>query len=210
MTKRKDDVKHDTPSGALPVDAGPDVEPVSGEPVAAPSGAPEEALPTPEKVEAFRLAEQLLRLQADFDNFRKRATREREELRKRGGEAVLLDLIPVLDHLEFGLQQALSKPGGEAFAEGLRLIQTQLMEALRKHGLEAVDALGGEFDPRIHESIAMAPSEDAPEGRVLAQTRRGYKLGDRLLRPAMVLVSSGPAPGGESISEAVRPDGEEG
>lgn len=192
MSKRKDETKAEKPADSLPVDVGPEAETPDGDPALEP--VPEVATPTPEQVERARLTDRLLRLQADFDNFRKRTLREREELRKFGGEAVLLDLIPVLDHLEFGLQQALSKPGGESFAEGLRLIQSQLMEALRKHGLEPIDALGGEFDPRLHESMATAPSAEAPEGRVLMQTRRGYKLGERLLRPATVLVSSGPGP----------------
>jgi molecular chaperone GrpE len=196
MTKRKDDMKQEPPAESLPVDIGPQTESLS-EVQAAPAPAPEETPPTPEQLELARLADRLLRLQADFENFRKRASRERDDLRKHGGESVLLDVIPVLDHLEFGLQQALSKPGWESFAEGLRLIQSQLMDALRKHGLEAIDAVGCEFDPRVHESMATAPSADTPEGCVIEQTRRGYKLGDRLLRPAMVLVSSGPRLGGE-------------
>jgi molecular chaperone GrpE len=203
MSKRKDDTKHDKPSESLPVDVGPEAEAVPVDPPVSAPPAPESPLPTPEQLEAARLADRLLRLQADFENFRKRAAREREDLRKYGGEAVLLDLIPVLDHVDFGLQQAHAKTGGESFAEGLRLIQSQLMEALRKHGLEAIDAVGCEFDAKLHEAMAMAPSDKVPEGWVIAQTRRGYKLGDRLLRPATVLVSSG-----AGLHSASRPEGE--
>jgi molecular chaperone GrpE len=167
------------------VDIGPEVE------------APGEKAPTPEQLELSRLNDRFLRLQADFDNYRKRTNREREESQKRAAEAVLADLIPILDNLEFGLQQALSKPGGESFVEGLRLIQTQLFETVRKHGLEAMDSLGKDFDPRVHEAMAYAPSNEAAEGLVVAQTRRGYRLGDRLLRAAMVVVSSGPAKGAD-------------
>jgi molecular chaperone GrpE len=173
------------------VDIGPEVEPETDE--AAAAAAPE---PTPEQKEAAKLADRLLRLQADFDNFRKRTNRDREELQKRAGAAVLADLIPILDNLEFGLTQALAKTGGESFVDGLKLIQTQLIDVVRKHGIEMIDAVGKVFDPHEHEALAYAPSNDVPEGTVLAQSRRGYRLGDRLLRAAMVVVSSGPAQAG--------------
>ena len=207
MTKRKDEngrpAKENEPAakpGSLPVDVGPETETATSEHKASdkPAAAAE---PTPAEIEIAKLNDRLLRLQADFENFRKRVNREREELQKRGGEAVLRDLIPVLDHLEFGLQQALSKPGGDSFAEGLRLIQAQLSEAVRKHGLEEISALGLEFNPRLHESVASAPSTDLPEGKVITQTRMGYKLGDRLLRPAMVVVSAGPGPAGAARND---------
>jgi molecular chaperone GrpE len=180
------------------IDIGPEVDALATE--------SEDADPTAEKTltadqkEVARLTDRLLRLQADFDNFRKRTIRERDDIQKRAGEAILSELIPLLDNLEFGLQQAMAKPGGESFVEGLRLIQTQLVETSRKHGLEGFDALGKTFDPREHEALAYAPSAEAPEGTVMAQSRRGYKLGDRLLRAAMVVVSSGPAKAGDSQS----------
>lgn len=218
MTKRKDEKEHPPqkhgpapavppPPGAVPdsepttrpfpVDAGPRPEPAAG------GKAPEEAerpepVPTPEQAEIARLTDRLLRLQADFDNFRKRTQREREEIQKRAAEAVLSEMIPILDHIDFGIQQASSQPEGKSFANGLTLIRTQLLECLRRHGLEEMDALGREFDPRLHESMAYAPSKDVPEGRVMAQTRKGYRLGDRLLRAAMVMVSGGPGPGNQA------------
>lgn len=170
------------------VDIGPESEPETVEPVVEVRA--ESAL-TPEQLEIARLTDRLLRLQADFDNFRKRTNRERDDLRKRAGEAILADLVPILDNLEFGLQQALNKPGGESFVDGLKLIRQQTMETTRRHGLEPIDALGKEFDPRLHEAMGFAPSTDVPEGKVMAQTRRGYRLGDKLLRAAMVVVSSG-------------------
>jgi molecular chaperone GrpE len=218
MMKRKDDngnsAKHaeapeqkentatppqeDAEAIVLPVDVGPEAAPSDAELEAA--IAPEIA-PSPEQRELTQLKDRLLRLQADFDNFRKRTTREREDLQKRAGEAVLTDVIPILDHLEFGLQQAAAKPGAEVFAEGLRLIQSQLVETLRKHGLEGMNAVGCEFDPRIHEAMAYAPSNELAEGRVVAQTRRGYKVGERLARAAMVVVSSGPPASGAAAGD---------
>ncbi|MFO7536403.1 MAG: nucleotide exchange factor GrpE [Kiritimatiellia bacterium] len=182
----------------LPVDVGPEAAPSDGELEA--SITPK--LPSsPEQRELVQLKDRLLRLQADFDNFRKRTNRERADIQKRACEAVLTDLIPILDNLEFGLQQAAAKPGAEVFADGLRLIQSQLVETLRKHGLEGMNAVGCEFDPQIHEAMAYAPSNEMAEGRVVAQTRRGYKVGERLARAAMVVVSSGPpapvAPAGD-------------
>jgi molecular chaperone GrpE len=172
------------------VDIGPEADAATLEPeVQVPPAA--ETAPSPEQLEVARLTDRLLRLQADFDNFRKRTNRERDELQKRAGEAILADLVPILDNLEFGLQQAMKKPGGESFVEGLKLIQLQMMETTRRHGLEPIDALGKEFDPRLHEAIGFSPSPDIPEGKIMAQTRRGYKLGDKLLRAAMVMVSGG-------------------
>ncbi len=150
---------------------------------------------TPEQHEVARLQDRLLRLQADFDNYRKRMLRERDEIQKRAAEAVLADLLPALDQLDYGLQQTEDRPEWQAYAEGLRLIRTVFQDTLRKHGLVEVDALGREFDPREHEAVAHTPSPTAPDGMVVAQTRKGYRLGDYLLRAAMVVVSSGPAPG---------------
>lgn len=185
----------ETDASSLPVDVGPELEPVPTDSELEAAIAPDMA-PSPEQKELAQVKDRLLRLQADFDNFRKRTNREREELQKRAGEAVLTDLIPILDHLEFGLQQASAKPGAEAFQEGLRLIQSQLVEALRKHGLEGMNVVGSVFDPRLHEAMAYAPSPEVAEGKIMAQTRRGYKLGDRLVRAAMVVVSCGPPAAG--------------
>lgn len=172
------------------IDIGPEADAATVEPVSQVPPAAETAA-SPEQIEVARLTDRLLRLQADFDNFRKRTNRERDDLQKRAGEAILADLVPVLDNLEFGLQQAMKKPGSESFVDGLKLIQLQMMETTRRHGLEPVDALGKEFDPRLHEAMGFAPSSDVPEGTIMAQTRRGYKLGDKLLRAAMVMVSGG-------------------
>ena len=204
MTKRKDEKETKTKTHDPDASVGgvpPDGAGAPAEAAEAPGGEPAASEAVPEPTELDRVQDQLLRLQADFDNYRKRSLRERDEFQKRAGEAVLRDLIPVLDQLDFGLQQAADKPEWESYAEGLRLIRASLQEALRKHGLVEVEALGREFDPHEHDAIAHAPSPEAPDGTIVAQTRKGYRLGDHLLRAAMVVVSSGPgADAGEAGS----------
>ncbi len=137
-----------------------------------------------------------LRLMADFENHRRRAVREREDLVKRANEDLIAALLPVVDHVELALKQ---QPGVEdAFAKGVRLVYEQLMAILTRAGLTAVEAQGQPFDPAQHEAILSVPSADVAENRVVQQTRRGYLLGDRLLRPAQVIVSSGAPPPAES------------
>ena len=147
----------------------------------------EEAAPTAEEV----LRDQLLRLQADFDNYRKRIDRERKDWAVYANEKLLKDLLPALDNFDLGLANGIKANAPEALLEGLRLVKGQLEGALSKSGVTPIDAEGQPFDPNLHEAITHMPSPDVPEGTVLAQTRRGYKMGDKLLRPAQVVVSSG-------------------
>lgn len=142
--------------------------------------------------EAAVLKDRLLRLQADFENFRKRTARERADIYKRANEGLMEELLPVIDHMALALQAAKTGDDVDAFVEGFRLIQSQLCEALRKFGLEAVDAVGKPFDPNLHEAIAHQPSDEFEENVVIHQTRGGFTLGGRLLRAAQVVVSSGP------------------
>lgn len=151
---------------------------------------PEAPASTPED-EALQT--QLLRLRADFDNFRKRVQREKAETYQRANEDILLELLPVLDHFEMGLQTARQHETDAAVLDGFQLVHDQTLAALKRFGLEPVDAEGKAFDPHWHEAATYLPSDEHPEDSVMAQTRRGYKLGDRLLRPAQVVVSSGPA-----------------
>lgn len=147
--------------------------------------------------EAAALRERLIRLQADFENFRKRTLREKNELYQRANEDIMEELLPVMDHLDLALSSVPEPPAAgdadAAFVEGVRLVATQLVSALGKFGLTPIDAEGGAFDHNLHEAIAHLPSESVPENGIVAQTRRGYKLGERLLRPAQVVVSNGPA-----------------
>lgn len=156
----------------------------------APDSPVEETEASPEET----LQHQFLRLQADFDNFRKRMAREKKDWIAFASETLVLELLPVLDHFELGLADSEKNGAPESLTEGFRLIYSQLCAAIEKSGVKAIDAQAGDpFDPQRHEAISQLPSEEIPEGQVLAQTRRGYQMGDKLLRAAQVVVSSGPA-----------------
>ena len=144
------------------------------------------------RAEAAALKERLLRLQADFDNFRKRSLRERSEWAQTAGESIVRDLLPVLDHFELGLKTAEERPTDPAVRDGFKLVHEQLMGVLKKAGLAAVDAHESAFDPHLHEAVAHVPSNEHAADEIVAQTRRGWKLGEKLLRPVQVVVSSGP------------------
>lgn len=135
----------------------------------------------------------LLRLQADFENYRKRMDREKKDWIAFASEKLVLELLPVLDHFELGLADSAKSGAPAAFTEGFQLICNQLRSALEKAGVQAIDAEGQAFDPNLHEAITHLPSDTVPEDHVVAQTRRGYKLGDKLLRASQVVVSSGPS-----------------
>ncbi|OVE75163.1 nucleotide exchange factor GrpE [bacterium E08(2017)] len=142
------------------------------------------------------LADQLLRLRADFDNFRKRTMRERSEIYQRANEDLMEELIPVLDHLDLALKAAGEHGTDDSFVDGIKLVGEQFITALGKHGLEPIDAESGTFDHNIHEAISHIPSDEVAEDGIVAQVRRGYMLGGKLLRAAQVVVSSGPGPSG--------------
>ena len=148
----------------------------------------------PASNEVAQLKDRLLRLQADFENLRKRTLREKNELYARANEDILLELLPVLDHLELALQHAEEQRAGQAFVAGLRLVADQMRGVLQKFGVTPIDAVGQPFDPRWHEAVAKQITGDKPAGTVLAQTRAGYRLGQALLRPAQVVVTAAPAP----------------
>jgi len=165
------------------------------------SSVPAEPLPpspalTPEELAANEIAslkDQLLRTRAEFDNIRKRLTREKEESLRYANQAILSDLLPLLDHLELGLQAASSATDAQSVVTGVKLIQSQFDRFLTDHGVTPIDALGKPFDPNWHEALSQEPSPGKPEGLVLHQRRRGYKIGDRLLRPTSV-ITVGPSP----------------
>lgn len=149
-----------------------------------------ETPPAPSPEEALR--EQLLRLQADFDNYRKRMAREKQDWIALAAERLVSDLLPVLDNFDLGLENCAKSEAAAAVADGFRIIRDQLRGVLEKAGVTAVEpAPGDEFDPAVHEAITQLPSADVPEGRVVARARAGYRLGPKLLRAAQVVVSSG-------------------
>ena len=135
-----------------------------------------------------------VRLTADFDNFKKRAARERTEAVKYANESLVEKLLPVLDNFEAALAAANNTSGSnlESLKTGIGMIHTQLKSLLTESGLEEVDASGKPFDPNLHEAVSQQPSTDVEEGHVLQQMRKGYKLRDRLVRPAMVVVAKRP------------------
>lgn len=140
---------------------------------------------------AVELEDRLLRLQADFDNFRKRVARERGEIYTRANEDLLMEIIPVLDHMDMALDSAAAHDAPKALLDGINLVTEQLKGVLAKFGLEKIDASGKSFDPNEHEAIAHLPSGEVVDNMVMDQTRLGYKLKGRILRPAQVVVSSG-------------------
>jgi molecular chaperone GrpE len=137
--------------------------------------------------------DRFLRLQADFENFRKRTQREKTELYRMANEDILSELLPVLDHMELALNSAGDRADDDPFVQGVQLVVEQMNVVLGKFGLSPVDADSKEFDHNVHEAVANIPSEDVPENVVVAQVRKGYMFGDKLLRAAQVVVSSGPA-----------------
>jgi molecular chaperone GrpE len=147
------------------------------------------------KKDAAENYERFLRVSADLENFRKRMLREKEELRLSATARVLEDLLSVLDNLALGLAAA-KQPGADAktLATGIELVLGQFKTALTKHGLKEINPAAGEsFDPHQHESLSHQPSADVPAEHVLSVVRTGFALNGRLLRPASVVLSGGPA-----------------
>ena len=140
-----------------------------------------------------RFRDLALRSQADFENYKKRAAREKEEAIKYANKSLLQRLVAILDNFELGLAAAREQGEQSPIYAGMVLVQKQLNDLLSENGLQPVEAEGTPFDPNLHEAIAHEPSDQVPEGTVLRQARRGYRFKDRLLRPANVVVSSGPA-----------------
>ena len=139
-----------------------------------------------------RFRDLALRSQADFENYKKRAAREKDDAVKYANGALLEQLVSILDNFELGLAAAKTQGDESPIYSGMVLVQKQLNDLLAENGLKPIEAEGNKFDPNLHEAIAHEPNV-SPEGTVVRQARRGYRLKDRLLRPARVVVSSGPA-----------------
>ena len=177
-----------------PAPAGPTTPDADPAPAPLPSAAEWEAL----KGEAAKAAEnwdRYLRVTADFDNFRKRSARERQEAIAYANQDLLQKLLPVLDNFEAAGAAAANAQSDDArsIQSGVNMIAQQLKAVLTQAGLEEINALGQPFDPTLHEAISQMESAEVPEGNVLHQTRRGYRLNGRLLRPASVVVAKAPA-----------------
>jgi molecular chaperone GrpE len=140
-----------------------------------------------------RFRDLALRTQADFENYKKRAARERDDAIKYANSSLLERLVTIVDNFELGLSAAREEGERSPIFAGMSMVLKQLTDFLADNGLQPIDAVGKKFDPNLHEAIGHEPSGKIAEGHVIRQTRRGYRLKDRLLRPAAVVVSSGRA-----------------
>ena len=145
------------------------------------------------------LNERIVRLTADFDNFRKRAQRDKDEARQFANQGLLEKLLPVLDNFEMALTAV--KGADPSVRDGVQMILNQLLSVLKESGVEPVDALGQPFDPNLHEALSQEETTDAEEGTVVQQVQCGYKLNDRLVRPARVVVAKAPGTAEEAPTE---------
>jgi len=141
------------------------------------------------KQEREELYDRLARMQAEFDNARKRAAKEQAEFRDYAAAEAIQPLLPILDSLERALAHA---PADDEFGAGVELIYKQMLDVLGKMGLRVIPAVGEPFDPHLHQAVQMVETTAAPDHQVLEELQRGYKLKDRLLRPAMVRVARNP------------------
>jgi molecular chaperone GrpE len=140
------------------------------------------------KAERDTLHDRLLRTAAEFDNYRKRIDRERREQADAAATSLLTEVLPVVDNLERALL-APATPESAGYRAGVELIHRQLVDLLRKRGVTPIEALGTDFDPRIHQAVSHESSDAHRDGEVMEELQRGYMLGERLLRPSMVKVA---------------------
>jgi molecular chaperone GrpE len=147
--------------------------------------------------------DRLLRTAADLDNFRKRARRDVEDAGVRGRIEVLGEILPTIDALDLALKNSADDISARALIDGVEMVRRQFLGSMARFGLKPIVCVGASFDPNFHEAVAQIPHPDVPTGTVIDEMRRGYMLGDRLLRASLVIVSSG-APA--VPDEAAKPD----
>jgi molecular chaperone GrpE len=150
------------------------------------------------KAELAKYKDIALRSVADLDNYRKRMAREKDDAIRYANTGFLERLIPILDNFELGLQAAKTGGGHSAVQDGMMMVSKQLQDFLTSCGVETIDATGQHFDPNLHEAIAQEPSAEIAEGFVIRQLRKGYRLKDRLIRPANVVVAKAALVGEDS------------
>lgn len=152
-----------------------------------------DAVPSPEadalQRERDEYYDRLLRKTAEFDNYRKRIDRERQQVTEAAAADLIEELLPLVDDMERALKAEAGPAGADAYRRGVELIHKQMTELLRKRGVRAIQALGADFDPHYHQAVAYESADGRRDGEVIEEFRRGYMLGDRLLRPAMVKVA---------------------
>jgi molecular chaperone GrpE len=168
----------------------PDVERMEDDGAPAPTTDPGPALADDIgelRKERDSLQDRLLRQAAEFDNYRKRVDRERKDSAQFAAIDFVEDLLPVIDDFERALQ--IEAPGADSYRQGLEIIHRALMDMLRKRGVTPIEAVGTTFDPQVHQAVAYEGAPDRRDGEVMEQFTRGYRLGDKLVRPAMVKVA---------------------
>jgi molecular chaperone GrpE len=156
------------------------------------------------EAENAELKNRLLRIAAELDNYRKRAAREKEDMQKFAGEGVIKDFLSVADNMENALSHIDKTTDVATLRTGVQMTLKSFMDILKKKGVTPFDSIGQPFDPAVHEAVQTIPSENVPAGSVVSEVRRGYKMQGRLLRPALVVVSTGPAKGlqdGQAVEE---------
>ena len=172
-------MQDDTNNTATHPDDAPDTD--------APAGATADAAELQKQRD--ELYDRLLRTSAEFDNYRKRIDRERQQVHESAAAGIISELLPLVDDFERALNLGAARSGGDAYHQGIELIYKQLLEVLRKRGVRPLEALGADFDPHFHQAVSYEPADGRRDGEVIEEFRRGYMLGDRLLRPAMVKVA---------------------
>jgi molecular chaperone GrpE len=160
------------------------------------------------KTKAQQLQDQYTRLAADFDNFRKRSRDEQESLIKYGAQKSIMELLPVLDNLERANASLNENSDPQALYKSFSLMQKQLLDGLASIGINQVSSVGQPFDPQFHEAINRMPSADYPENTVMYEAQSGYQLHDKVIRPALVVVSTGAQPAAGEPSTTSSTEGE--
>ncbi len=150
--------------------------------------------------ECKALNDKYLRLAAEFENYKRLTQRDQREQIRFGNEQLLKELLPVVDNLERAIKSARANGGESALIQGVELTLKQLSGILAKFGVQAIETTGQDFDPSAHQAVSYGPSNDVPANKVLDEFQKGYRLHDRILRAAMVSVSSGPAHSSEHDS----------
>jgi molecular chaperone GrpE len=146
------------------------------------------------------LNDKYLRQAAEFDNYKRLAQRDQRDQIKFGNEQLLKELLPTVDNLERAIKAAKDGGNSEALIQGVDLTLKQLLAVLEKFGVQVIPTVGKRFDPSVHQAVASVPSDDVPAQHVVEEFQRGYRLHDRILRAAMVTVSTGPASSKSSIT----------
>ncbi len=195
VAKQEDD-NHDDNPAASEIHESEEVsesqEPGNASP--APGDDPSKALEAKLEAKEKELSEaqdRLLRVTAEFENFKKRTAREMEEFRKFANQSLLKEMLSVVDHIDLAIQAAAAGAGSEkALVEGLALTQKELLRILEKFNVTPIEAIGQPFNPEFHEAILQEPSEQAPENTVLREMQKGYLISNRLLRPSLVVVAA--------------------